>query len=380
MNKLVNNCCYPNLLFLLGILTLSPFSLVLFKDLLGLPTAFPELFLIFYLIFTRKSLNKMIKSCNNLSFWILIWIILFAIAVFVNVYSFSSVLANSRSWLLLFILASYSQRNINQDDVLYLSFGSIIGWMLTCFFSVRFMINNGDFMGTTGNLLAIPLFLSLSLQRNKKMFYIGILPILIICFLSGVRRALFVTVLSLIIILIRRYFNPKYIVRISILISAIYSLLLYFIDSIKDLLYQISPMLYVRTFDRYGSDDSADQDRLNMIIGMFEDMFSYIMPHGFYSSRTDIDGTGKYIDLPLSGLIYIFGFPIVAFIIFCFVLKYFKLLKMYFKNQNSEYFAYAISLLLCFSFLFFEGSFIAVLYATPLTGICIGKLLSLTKK
>jgi hypothetical protein len=153
----------------------------------------------------------------------------------------------------------------------------------------------------------------------------------------------------------------------------------FLIPFFKSFTYEVSPLLYARVFERYGDVDDNDQTRIEALNSVFLNASDNLLPKGFYSSRPDVDGTGIFIDMPISGLIHILGIPITLLLLFYFVTRLIKLYRKYKKTGFVEYFIYCISLLIMFMMLFFEGSFIAVLYATPLTGLCLGRILYLTK-
>lgn len=368
---------------LLGIFAFSPFGVNLCKDVMGLPTAFPEPFVLLFLFFMRKEIKPIKINGPILLRYLLLFFFLLCCSIISDIYPLKHVIANARGWLYMFIVMVYFQRNNNILDghIAYLCLGIFVGWFLSCLFSISFMISEGEFMGTTGSLLAIPLFFTTTyLVRNYKLLLLGLVLVLLISVFGGVRRTFVVLAITMVLIfLLIKQKKGK--LRIYILLFSLLGIVTLAMPYIKNLTNDISPLLYARVFERYsGTVDDNDQIRVDALNEIFNNASNNILPKGFYSSRTDIDGTGAYIDMPISGIIHIFGIPATIALLAYFIIYFIRLFLKYRSTGVPEYLIYSISLLMMFIMLFFEGSFIAVLYATPLTGICLGRAINLSKK
>lgn len=368
---------------LLGIFAFSPFSVNLCKDLIGLPTAFPEPFVFFFLFVMRKEIKPLKLNGPLLLRYLLLFSFLFACAVIIDLYPIKNVIANARGWLYMFIIMAYFQKDNNILDkyIAYLCLGIFVGWFMSCLFSIAFMISEGEFMGTTGSLLAIPIFFTTTyLERNYKLMIAGLVIVLLISVFGGVRRTFVVLAVSIVLILLFTK-QKKGKIRIYMLLLFLLGMVMFSLSYVKQLTSDISPLLYARVFERYsGEVDDNDQTRVDQLNGIFYNAADNIFPKGFYSSRTDIDGTGAYIDMPVSGIIHIFGIPITLVILCYFSRLFLNIYILYRRTSAHGYLIYSISLLIMFMMLFFEGSFIAVLYATPLTGLCLGRAFNLSKR
>ena len=365
------------LLILMGIAVFSSFGTSLFLDILGLPLALPELFFLIILFFLRKLFANIRIDRRALVIMGFAWFTLLSLSILIGTYQPHFILSNARGWLYLILFYSLAckSRPLNDEIVVYICLGSIIGWVMATLTSVSMMLAEGGFVGTNGNLLVIPLFIAITYKKKQYgIFWTGILLLVIISILSGVRRCLFITVSSLIVVyLIVGLSSVKKIVRTLSLwgiVAALFSLGYSYLESF---IYDISPMLYHRTFGRFEDVDDSDETRFDMLNSLFDGINNFI-PQGFYSSRTAEDGTGGFIDLPISGLFYIFGFPLTLVLLSILFVWFLKALKKNYKLMPPGVLAIVTSVIMIYMMLFFEGSFIAVLYCTPITGYILGRL------
>ncbi len=365
------------LLILIGITVFSSFGTNLFLDILGLPLALPEV--CFLVLFPLLKSDFIGVKFDKRTFILLsiVWILLLLLSILVGRYQLHFVLSNARGWLYLILFYALACKSSPLPDnvVAYICLGSIIGWVMATLFSVTLMLSDGEFVGTNGNLLVIPLFIAIT-YKNKSygLLGIGLLLLIVVSVLSGVRRCLFVTLLSLFLIYIIAGFTSiwKVFRTVSLWAVAIFILSLLY-SQLQSMVYDISPMLYHRTFGRFEEVDDSDEGRLGMINNLFDNA-QFIFPQGFYSSRTLEDETGGFIDLPISGIFYIFGSPLTLLMLFIISIWMIRVVRRYFKAMPGSVLAVITSVLIIYTMLFFEGSFVAVLYCTPITGYILGLL------
>ena len=307
-----------------------------------------------------------------------------AFALLAGEFSLLAILSNARAWFYLFLFLGIFLNNneITIDDMLYFAFGSIIGWVIACYFNINRFLTTGDYriFITYGLMVSLPLFYSIAGLKSKKMlFLIGFVLNVVIIMLCGTRRVILVTALSIILTILNQIIYKKK--HLSVYLGIAMSLFLgitIMLPTIEGTIKELSPHLHYRLFTRTealvedGIEDEGDVSRLNFIASTYEEMENSCFPNGFISMQTSTDDVGHYNDYPIIMLFWIFSWPLTFIILFCFIVILFKNFSKYLKTKKTESFISVISLLVMFALLFFDGSFLTYAYATPITGALLG--------
>jgi hypothetical protein len=152
------------------------------------------------------------------------------------------------------------------------------------------------------------------------------------------------------------------------------------LPSIRSTIQESSTGLYNRTFMRteemlMGMElNSSDQGRQNTIISISENFIDYTLPRGMLSVRTSEDeSVGIFNDFPLYQLWWIFSWPIVLIFVFYLSFIFIRNYKKYSKYKDETSLLTIICFLIICVLLFLDGTFIEFAYATPITGMLIGR-------
>lgn len=161
---------YSLLFILMGFLALSPFSSWLLIEKMRFPLAFPELFLIPFVIILRKQFNvRTSLGLQSIYIYITFLISLIAIALLWGDFSFHEILGASRAYLYIGLCYMIFRKGnpLSIINVMYISFGSLLGWAATSYLNLQLSIMLTDeVIVTYGAILAIPLFIILSLSKK----------------------------------------------------------------------------------------------------------------------------------------------------------------------------------------------------------------------
>jgi len=382
IDKIINRSF---LFCLMGIIVFSPFSSDLALDYLHLPMSAPELFALPFCFFLKRDIKK-VRINKQLFLRLLgLMFILIIFALLVGEYSFFSILGSARAyfWIFFFYCVFKSSQNpFCLDDLMYISLGCLIGWLLSSLIGIRnILLTLLDEGVTYGALLAVPLLLSISYYKKKYLlFSFGLVVIVLICVTSGIRRLIFISLISLALVALLSVINrPKYIFRITIGLCLFGVLLIATLPLIKDYMKETSHSLYHRVFERSetyleGDVDDSDSERLYDITVLLEDSWKYIIPpRGFVSRQTATDtGAGDFNDLPLKELFWTFSLPGALLILFHYMRKTMYYYSHYRKKEDEMSYVIICYMTIMFCLLFLEGTFLAFPYATPITGACLG--------
>lgn len=166
------------------------------------PLAFPELFLIPFVIILRKQFNvRTSLGLQSIYIYITFLISLIAIALLWGDFSFHEILGASRAYLYIGLCYMIFRKGnpLSIINVMYISFGSLLGWAATSYLNLQLSIMLTDeVIVTYGAILAIPLFIILSLSKKYYiLFSIGMGVIIFTSFTAGIRRQMLIVVLSL---------------------------------------------------------------------------------------------------------------------------------------------------------------------------------------
>ena len=91
------------------------------------------------------------------------------------------------------------------------------------------------------------------------------------------------------------------------------------------------------------------------------------------SSNTRDNGAGFLNDFPLYQLNWIFSWPIVFLILFYISRVLFNNLRKYNRKNDEVAFVSVNCIMVMFMLLFLEGTYIEYPYATPITGVLLGR-------
>lgn len=374
------------LMILLGLVVLSPISTILSQNYLHLPLALPEIFAMPILFLIRKRFHG-IRLWNAILSNVWIIFLLIIIALIAGYFPFFAILSNARAWLYLLVCFTlFSRYDIfDTNDMLYLSFGALVGWLLAALMNIS-AISSGAVSGdasitTTGLMLSLPIFISLVIQRdNRILLWSGIAVLIGIMVFSGIRRAIFVIVISFalsVFLSMRNNLNKFF--KYIFLIGALYVIFITLMPIVSNWVKDFSSMLYIRVFHRTevllteGIGASDDNIRTNNMQIFFSTFYEYLIPRGFVSLQTATDSsTGIFNDLPILQISWIFSLPISLF----FVLKHTRVIVVNYRrfkiNNSPETMMCIICSVVMLCLLFLEGTYLTFAFAAPITGAMLG--------
>ena len=368
------------LLILLGVIAFSNISVIILQNIFRINVVLPELLFFPFVVFLWNTFKEIKVNRAHLLVMLIIWVVLFFVGN--SQYSQGSIFTHARGFLYIFLFAiifKEKETRIDGDTIFYIALGSLIGWFASCILG-NFMPESRGF--TYGNLLAIPLFLSMSYVKEKKdWFYIGVLLILLITFLAGLRRVIIVFIASLILVLLVSSFRKNKNRIIPLITLSLFGVVIFsMLDTIGKVVYNFSPIIYYRVFERTSNSIettiNSDEERMGNFEYFQDHMFEELVPSGFL--KTWGDEFGRFNDFPVFQLSYTFGIIISAFILF-FIIKclFASIRKM---RNNDEAYIYVVVTIVMFILLFLDGSFLVNAYITPFTGLCIGKIILFSKQ
>ncbi len=372
-------------LILMGVVVFSSFSSLLVVEWLNFPLALPEVLLVPFALFFRNKFNfvdvSIQKMLHTLTYF---WLLLITIGFAIGNYSPFSIVSSSRGYLYICIFfVLFSKKNsFSLDHVALVSFGSLIGWAIGSYFNLLKAIGSMEQTVSYGAALAIPLFLSTTIIKKKyKLLLLGLLLIVFISFTSGLRRQIFVSVLTLFVSSVLIVLNnPKRSFKIMALFLSLLIPFVLGLPTIEAIFKENTPRLHYRVFAQTravlsGEKTEGDAIRSNNFKYLVSNLDSYLYPKGFVSKQTTADkNLGIFNDFPLLELVHVFSFPVAILLISIFLFWAKKNMVRYLKFQQDESFVFTSSFIVMFSLLFIEGSFITFAYAAPFTGYCLGNL------
>ena len=345
----------------------------------------PEVLFLPFLILLKKKFRSVKVKISEVIGILFLCFFLVLMGYFYGQFPLFSMLSSARSWIyMLLCLFLFKRKNsITNSDLMWLCLGSIIAWFVDSqinFNSLLMGLEAKNFVVTYGLLLAVPFFFSASLFGNKYLLFVfSIVIISGTIIYAGVRRLLAVTIIALVFaILLSLKSNGKrilpYIVLGSLFISGLIITLPLVSDYMKEKSYGMYYRIFVRTESMSDDSSTIDSKRQSNFIYLVDNFLDYTIPRGMVSVRTSTDkGTGIFNDFPLYQLCWIFGWPI-AIIILCYILKIcFKNLIKFNKGKDETSIISINCIIIMFLLLFLEGTFIEYPYATPITGVVLGR-------
>lgn len=377
-----------NILFvLMGAVVFSPLGSYIVMSILNLPLSLPELLIIPF-IFLLKPKFKSLRFSSNVVIRSLLFVVLMVMLGIVwNVFPIGSLLKHARPifYAVLFTLVFKRENLIDNNDLLYLAFGCLVGWMIDARINIGLLILTGDedLMSTFGVLLSIPAFLSLSMKKGRYYFLlIGIAVIFVTIVLSSTRRIIVITLLALFIALILVIIrDKKKITRYSVISVIVVGALSVAIPFARSYIEGISPVLYHRTFTRVDNmienqgDTGTDSDKIrsNDIKILFSNLEEYTIPHGMIGKSVSQNVFDHFADLPILVPIWMFGWPLAFVLLWYFLKILYKNLKKYLAYGDETSMFCCCVLTCAFALLFIEGTYLLFPYAAPITGLVLGR-------
>lgn len=387
MNQTIGNYISKRdkiLFVLMGMFVFSTFTATLCGEILHLPLTLPEPFFIAFLILLKKQLLPVRMDKGLFGFLVIVLILSILISQIASDYSLFAVLSSARGYLYLFLfLAIYKRDNKPSNDaLLYISFGTLIGWTIACVMAFRTLLANpSDPAQTYGNMIAVALFISIAtLNKKWKLLVIGLVLLMLISFMSGIRRVILVIlaagVLSILIYYIRKKLPIFKVVIVAILVAFPLYLIIPYVGRYAE---ENVPILYYRLFTKTeeslrGESGESDEYRVNSFKKFREEWITYLLPQGMVSNQYIEDNkTGIYMDFPFLALSHIFSLPVALFLFIFFFVKAYKSYLLYRVTGDTSPGVFAIVAFIMLMLLFVEGSFLVHPFTTPFSGLCLGK-------
>lgn len=375
-------------LFLMGMVVFSELYKTVLLLFLGIDMSLPEVLFVPFCFFIWEDIKYIRTSIFELITTLFVWGIFLYLGN--EQPGNGSLFTHSRGFLYIFLFCSLFKNEhtyYDGDLLFYISLGSLCGWLLSALMNLFLSkFSEMEISGFSyGNLLAIPLFLSIAFRKdNKSWFYLGILILVIISFTAGLRRVIIVFAISLFLtFVLHSKTEGKEISIMPFVFMGLLSLIIYInIDFIGNIVYDFSPITYHRIFektaDSFGEQMiEEDSKRLNLFDSYAKHFEEDSLPHGFLKTLDDKLQMGKYNDFPLLELSYTFGYIISGIFIFYFIHCLFRCLRSV--NYDYEILDYFIPCIIILVLTFLEGSFLVNPIVTPFTGLCIGKVILFSK-
>jgi hypothetical protein len=235
---------------------------------------------------------------------------------------------------------------------------------------------------TSGLFLGIPMFISLTLSNKKYLIFgIGMIFLIVIFMFAGIRRVIFVFLLSILFyFLLSIIHNPRKnfssIILLGLLVGMFYVILPWMESTVQDLSPHLYYRLFARTHDAAGhSLASSDVTRVNNLSLLSNTDTDLFFPHGFNTIRYDkVVGSGVFNDVPIYSIAWIIGLPLTIFLLLYIAYKGVKTFKFYIKRNDSMTLSLLVCLLCMYCMLYLDGTFMTYVYAAPFTGMCLGKI------
>ena len=373
---------------LMGCLVFSSLSSTILIRRLHFPMSMPELLLLpFFILLKNKMRSIRIKLLDLVLISSIIGFLVITGFVY-DAYPLYSMLSSARSWFyLLLCLFAFSRSNrITNQDIAWVTFGCIIGWAIDSSLNFERLITSinlgRDFLCTYGVYLAIPFFFSSVMYNNKYILLsIGLGLMFYIAIYSGIRRPLAILAFSLIgSILLSLKKSGKKIFSYVIVAVIAFAVISSILPSIRDSLEEASFGLYHRTFLRteqmFEEEEliSSDQGRLATIKNVLNNMLDYTFSRGMVSVRTSEDSSvGVFNDFPLYQLFWIFSWPVTLIILIQAIRITIRNYKKFIIYKDETSMISLNCLFIIFVLLFLDGTFLEYPYATPITGMLLGR-------
>lgn len=371
---------------LMGCIVFSPLSSFITIDVLRLPISFPEMLFLLFLPFCRKNFQFTSLARKQTLVLLWIWIILIVLALLVGEYTPYAILSTARSYLylLLFYLLFCKKNNVSIQCVYYISIGAFIGWIADSAYSFNTITLAGEGITVSyGPMLCIPILIGVQvLKRQYKVLVLTLFLSVVLMVLSGMRRQMLITAVSLAVILCYTILRDrKQFVRFLTGLSCFVLVIALNLNFIGETIKSYSGELYFRVITKtetflQGESNEGDDMRKDIMTDFSNNIETYVFPHGFVSKQTAADhNTGRFNDFPFSELAWTLGIIGAFLLVFYFgyaSYRCYKLSKS--RNEDRLIFVFVVSFWVMLALLFLEGSFLTFPYTVPFTGYCLGNL------
>ena len=373
------------LLVLMGMLSFSSLASYVSQNYLHISLSAPEVFFIPLFLLLKHKFEPIRFDKDTFAKLIILLVLLVLWSQVLGTYPLYSVLSSARGYLYLFLFYCIYKKNSSFDKVtlILICFGSIIGWFITSYFNFQLLISD-----TTqghqdyGNMITVALFIIYTIMLKRwKLFAVGFVMILGICIFSGIRRVIFVVLLAMAAaVLIQVLVSKKSIIKQALFVGIIFIPIYFALPLLEQQIEELSPILHMRLFEKTeqlmeGDMSSGDDFRKTHIEAFFNNPLDNMIPKGMVSNQYLSDkGTGIFMDFPLFALAHMFGFIIALFIVAYYLIKGYKSFLLYKITKDENVGATAILSVIFFSLLFVEGSFLVYPFATPFTGMFLGRM------
>lgn len=365
--------------FTFGFIVLSRFSAYLLLDLLRFPVYLPELLILSFLPYivyrNKEEFFSIFNHGKKLVFILLsFWLLIFTISFLFNDYGVKYIFATSKGYLhilIAFVIGMYITK-FDLKSIYYICLGSISSAFLWLLF---IPVLPGEVYYLNLSCLFLLILIPIINNNISKIYYL--LPLVMyVSITSGLRRAILVIILALLIGIIHNLFLGSSI-RKKIYIMLIALTLLIFSVPIINL---ITSWLYGNTylFERiivknaeliYEGGSVGDNNRLLFISEIGDYIKNSLVPRGFITKNPDLTQDGRFMDIPIYELLYTFSsFVIIPFLIFLF----YKALKIYVKFKDSILVIIPQFIILISVFVVLDGGFLYWFYQTVFTGYFLG--------
>ena len=270
---------------------------------------------------------------------------------------------------------------VSFNDLYWLSLGAIVGSAYLSYsnFSNRLLLENTGFSYIVDmTVIAIPIFVSLSILYHKGFrFLLDLLIVFASSFMTVTRGLMLFVILAVIISMIFISMNAKKrLLRATISLAIVGSVAYTLYSNLEDYIYYESPTIYNRLYGKvkYKS-ETGDNARVNHVIYIVDNYPSYILPRGFTTRKVNESWENtkreKYmvLDMSLGELLYTFGFFLFIPLLFIYVKKMILYIKLC--SINTQYVFYATSSVMLVIFLFFGYGLISQAYSITFLAIVL---------
>ena len=379
-----------NVLFvLLGFIVFSSFDTTLCLDILHFPQLFPELLIIPFCFLLKKKFKTLRIDVHLFLRLLYVLVFLLILAIVIGKFEIIGILSIFRSFLymIFFVCIFKNPNHIDTDDIQWLTLGSLLGWFYDSHINFTRLIVDFNMENITyGLLLAFPLFFSIVYVKKKYcLAIVGLGLSLGIFIYAGIRRIIAVFLISIIVLFVIELIGQFKKIFSIILISGILIVTYYlFSVQIESYVMEASPQLHYRMYVRTeqtmgGNSGDADKKRMNNLSEFEKQGELLFIPRGLYTNHTSEKGAGIFNDMPLAALTWVLGLPITVLLLLSLIIKTKKAFNNYIKSDNTDIVPYVVSMIVMFTMLFLDGSFLSYVYCAPITGMCIGKILFYSK-
>lgn len=356
-------------------------------DVLHFPISFPEMLFLLFLPFCRKHFHFASLARNQTMVLFLGWVMMIALALLVGKYPLYAILSTARSYLylLLFYLLFCKENNVTISHAYYVSAGAFVGWIVDAAhsFNTTTLLVSDEVAVSYGPMLCIPILIGTQTLKGKcKMLVFTLFLSVVLMVLSGMRRQMLVTVISIAVvffyIMLR---NRKQLIRFSVGLSCVILVIAFNFSTIEETINSYSGQLYFRVITKteaflHGETTEGDSMRKELMADFMNDMETYIFPHGFVSKQTATDPeTGMFNDFPFSELAWMLGIAGAILPVLYFGYAAFRCYNLSKRGDRTDLlFVFTLSYWGMLTLLFLEGSFLSYPYTVPFAGYCLGGL------